>query len=98
MPRQRHAGRLPAFEGEQHGFRRAETIRRALEAELYFYGRIFGFTPADALEPVAIDNLPADAARRQGTSFQIDTPSQADARVYAGPATVLSTVRRRDRQ
>jgi dipeptidyl aminopeptidase/acylaminoacyl peptidase len=46
-----------AFEGEQHGFRRAETIKRALEAELYFYGRIFGFTPADAIEPVPIENL-----------------------------------------
>jgi dipeptidyl aminopeptidase/acylaminoacyl peptidase len=45
------------FEGEQHGFRRAENIRRALEAELYFYSRLFGFTPADAVTPVAIDNL-----------------------------------------
>ena len=48
---------LLMFEGEQHGFRRAATIQRALEAELYFYGRIFGFTPADAIEPVAIENL-----------------------------------------
>ena len=31
------------FPGEQHGFRRAENIRTALEGELYFYGRIFGF-------------------------------------------------------
>jgi dipeptidyl aminopeptidase/acylaminoacyl peptidase len=46
------------FEGEAHGFRRAENIRRALEAELYFYGRLFGFVPADDLVPVAIDNLP----------------------------------------
>ena len=46
-----------AFEGEQHGFRKAETIIRSLEAELYFYGRIFGFTPADALPPIQIDNL-----------------------------------------
>ena len=46
------------FEGEQHGFRRAANIRRAFEAELYFYGRIFGFTPADAIEPVTIENLP----------------------------------------
>jgi dipeptidyl aminopeptidase/acylaminoacyl peptidase len=46
-----------AFEGEQHGFRRAENIRRALEGELYFYGRIFGFEPADAIDPVPIDNL-----------------------------------------
>ena len=48
---------LLMFEGEQHGFRRAENIRRALEAELYFYGRIFGFTPADSIEPVVIENL-----------------------------------------
>lgn len=40
------------FEGEQHGFRRAESIVRALEAELWFYGRVFGFEPADRLEPV----------------------------------------------
>ena len=40
------------FEGEQHGFRRAENIVRALEAELWFYGRVFGFEPADAIEPV----------------------------------------------
>ena len=44
-----------AFAGEAHGFRRAETEIRCLEAELYFYGRILGFTPADELEPVEID-------------------------------------------
>ncbi len=47
-----------AFAGEQHGFRRAETEIRCLEAELYFYGRILGFEPADDLEPVEIDGLP----------------------------------------
>ena len=46
-----------AFAGERHGFRRAETIKRTLEAELYFYGKVFGFTPADAIEPVEIENL-----------------------------------------
>ena len=46
------------FEGEQHGFRRSENIERALEAELYFYSRIFGFELADAIEPVRIENLP----------------------------------------
>jgi len=46
-----------AFEGEQHGFRRAATIIRAREAELYFYGKVFGFTPADEIEPVKIENL-----------------------------------------
>lgn len=44
------------FEGEQHGWRRAETIKRALDAELFFYGKIFAFQPAGALEPVQIDN------------------------------------------
>ena len=46
-----------AFEGEQHGFRRAENIKRALDGEFYFYSRIFGFELAEAVEPVAIENL-----------------------------------------
>ena len=45
------------FAGEQHGFRKAENMIRSLEAELYFYGAVFGFVPADPIEPVAIDNL-----------------------------------------
>ena len=45
------------FEGEAHGFRSAENVRRALEAELYFYGRVLRFAPADAIEPMAIENL-----------------------------------------
>ena len=47
------------FAGEGHGFRRAENIVRAKEAELDFYGRVFGFTPADRIEPVEIDNAAA---------------------------------------
>jgi dipeptidyl aminopeptidase/acylaminoacyl peptidase len=46
-----------AYEGEQHGFRRAENIKRSLDAELYFYGRVFGFAPADGIEEVEIENL-----------------------------------------
>jgi dipeptidyl aminopeptidase/acylaminoacyl peptidase len=45
------------FEGEQHGFRRTENIKRALEAELYFYSKVFRFEPADPLEPIKIDNF-----------------------------------------
>ena len=45
-----------AFPGEQHGFRRRETIVRCLEAELYFYAVVFGFTPAEPLPLVPIDN------------------------------------------
>jgi dipeptidyl aminopeptidase/acylaminoacyl peptidase len=39
----RHA--YVAFEGESHGFRKAETVIAALQAELAFYGEIFGFAP-----------------------------------------------------
>ncbi len=46
-----------AFEGEQHGFRKAETIERTLQAELCFYARVFGFTPAGDLPALEIDNL-----------------------------------------
>ena len=45
------------FEGEQHGFRRAENIKRSLDGELYFYSRVFGFKPAEDLEPVPVENL-----------------------------------------
>lgn len=45
------------FEGEQHGFRRAENIKRALDGEIYFYSRVFGFELADEVEPVPIENL-----------------------------------------
>lgn len=46
-----------AFEGEQHGFRRAENIKRSLDGELYFYAQVFGFELAEPVEPVTIDNL-----------------------------------------
>ncbi|MBA3826528.1 MAG: S9 family peptidase, partial [Ktedonobacterales bacterium] len=46
------------FAGEQHGFRKAENIRRAIDGEFYFYSRVFGFTPADAIKPLVIENLP----------------------------------------
>lgn len=46
-----------AFEGEQHGFRRAESIKRSLDAELYFYSRIFDFELQEPAEPIAIENL-----------------------------------------
>jgi dipeptidyl aminopeptidase/acylaminoacyl peptidase len=46
-----------AFEEEQHGFRKAENIKRALDGEFYFYSRVFGYQPAEDLDPLAIDNL-----------------------------------------
>jgi dipeptidyl aminopeptidase/acylaminoacyl peptidase len=46
-----------AFAGEQHGFRQAENIKRALDGELYFYSKIFGFELSEPVEPVKIENL-----------------------------------------
>ena len=48
---------LVEFEGEGHGFRRAENIKRALEGELEFYGQVFGFTPAGITPGLKIENL-----------------------------------------
>jgi dipeptidyl aminopeptidase/acylaminoacyl peptidase len=45
------------FEGEQHGFRKAENIKRSLDGELYFYSKVFGFDLAEPVEPVDIANL-----------------------------------------
>ncbi len=45
------------FAGEQHGFRQSDNIKRALDAEFYFYAKVFGYEPADQIEPVAIANL-----------------------------------------
>jgi dipeptidyl aminopeptidase/acylaminoacyl peptidase len=53
-----------AFEGEGHGFRRAETIQRTLEAELYFYSQVFRFVPAEPIDPVQIENLPVSGGSR----------------------------------
>ena len=46
-----------AFEGEGHGFRQAQNIQRTLEAELYFYQKVFGMPIDPDLEPVEIENL-----------------------------------------
>jgi len=48
-----------AFPGEQHGFRKAANIVRALEAELDFFARILGFALAEPVAPVTIENFPA---------------------------------------
>ena len=45
------------FKDEQHGFRKTETIKRALEAELSFYLQIFGLKHPDDIEPIIIENL-----------------------------------------
>lgn len=50
-----------AFEGEGHGFRKAENVKRALEAHLSFLGQMVGFEPADGFEPIVIENFEKSA-------------------------------------
>ena len=47
------------FEGEQHGFRKAESIEAALHSELYFYSQVFGFQLAEPVDAIPIHNLTA---------------------------------------
>jgi dipeptidyl aminopeptidase/acylaminoacyl peptidase len=54
---------LIMFEGEGHGFRRGETIKASIEAQIYFLSRIFDFEPADPVSSIPIDNM-ARIARR----------------------------------
>jgi len=49
--------RISAFEGEGHGFRKAENIKRAGEAHLSFLAQVSGFEPADEIEPIEISSL-----------------------------------------
>ena len=58
-----------AFEGEQHGFRRQENIRRAIEAELSFYAQVFGFElpPDEGIEPVEIESQACSPSRAVAT-------------------------------
>ena len=89
-----------AFPGEQHGFRKADNIVRALEAELDFFGRILGFTPADSIEPgrdrelSAASIIAAQAARdrvvarrpRGAAGPRRWTPAPRSTRSRRGPA------------
>lgn len=50
---------LRVYEGEGHGFRKAQTRADALAAEYSFCAQVFGFTPADDLPPLEVENLPA---------------------------------------
>jgi len=51
-----------AFEGESHGFRKAENQVRSLEAELYFYARVLGFDTADNLPALDIEGMASPTA------------------------------------
>jgi hypothetical protein len=45
------------YEGEQHGFRKAENIEDALDSELAFYGKVFGINDIPGAIDIKVDNL-----------------------------------------
>ena len=57
-----------AFEGEDHGFRKADSIVRSFEAELSFFAQVFGFDPADEIAPIEVQGIDAWQARRAAAS------------------------------
>ena len=63
------------FEGEGHGFRGEAAIRRAQEAELSFLGQVFGFEPADPIEPIDLVGLDAWQARRARARVEAPRPA-----------------------
>jgi dipeptidyl aminopeptidase/acylaminoacyl peptidase len=70
------------FEGEQHGFRKAENIKRVLEAELYFYSKVFGFELAEPVEPVMIENLqPRPSVSEGSTIATIERDRSSDKKI-----------------
>jgi hypothetical protein len=75
------------FPGEDHGFRSADNIIRSFEAELSFYGQVFGFTPADKIEAIRVEFLDSGPAiNPEGADSRpasADSPEAADSR----PAT-----------
>ena len=84
-----------AFEGEQHGFRKAENNIKALQSELYFYGQVLGFEPYGDLPEVEIDNMPVDQAGADQAALPQSGSAVADElKIHyqvqgSGPAMVL---------
>jgi dipeptidyl aminopeptidase/acylaminoacyl peptidase len=58
-----------AFEGEGHGFRGEIAQRRTIEARLAFLGAVFGFSPADDLEPLDVVGLEDWRTVRRGVAI-----------------------------
>ncbi len=67
-----------AYEGEQHGFRKSENIRRTAEAELSFLAAVLGFRPADHLPPLDIENAGALDRHRSATGGGEPAPAAVE--------------------
>lgn len=48
---------LIMYAGEQHGFRKADSIRSAYDSELFFYGKVLGFKPSGIGEDVQLPDV-----------------------------------------
>ncbi|KAK8386695.1 hypothetical protein O3P69_017866 [Scylla paramamosain] len=64
---------LPAafivFEDEGHVFTHRESLSRALEAEFYFFAKVFNFTPADIVSNITIDNMDGEQTGKEERQF-----------------------------
>ena len=56
------------FEGEDHGFRKADSLTRSFEGELSFLAQVFGFSPADQIEPIRVEGLDEWRAGREASA------------------------------
>ena len=63
------------FEGEGHGFRKAENLKRAGEAHLSFLAQVSGFELADEFAPIEIENLDEASTRRRRTETRSASPT-----------------------
>ena len=80
------------FPGEDHGFRSAANIIRSFEAELSFYGQVFGFEPADPIEPIEVEFL--DGASAGGGARPASGDARGRARLRTVPADRTTRGRR----
>ncbi len=79
------------FAGEGHGFRGADAIRRALEAQIVFLGEVFGFTPADDLAPLEMPGLDAWRERREQVRAAAAAATAAETAAAASHRSRLRT-------
>jgi dipeptidyl aminopeptidase/acylaminoacyl peptidase len=65
------------FEGESHGFRRADTMTTCLEAELAFYGQTLGFDPKDVSPVELVVGRPPSPEQADQKTEEPDKPAEA---------------------
>ena len=91
------AHRLPVallmLDGEGHGFRKVSSRRTALAAQLSFLGQLFGFTPADSVPQLAIENFPPTPAEDGAAAAEPSRAARADASSEHDITETMPTIR-----